>query len=63
MSDVEPGGLLAKVGLKDGDRVTGLNGQPIDSTEAVQRVASEIARGDEIEIKLSDGRVFQFVYE
>ena len=58
-----PGSLLATVGLKKGDTITGLNGQPINSLEEGSRVVSGIAAGDEVEIKLLDGRVYQFIYE
>jgi type II secretory pathway component PulC len=63
VGEVPQGSVLAKVGLKSGDTVTELNDQRIDSLEAVEQFYSEVVRGDEIEIKLKDGRVYQFVYE
>lgn len=57
LSRVKPGGFYDKIGLKDGDIVSAVNGIPLDSAAAGRQALTEFSRADELEIELSDGSV------
>ncbi len=57
VNTIQPGGLFAEAGLREGDVITQLNGIEIDSPESSVRVLSEIADATQltIEVDREDG--------
>jgi len=54
VNDIKPGSLYEKLGLKDGDVISAVNGIAIDSTAASSKILSQFTRADEFEIELPD---------
>ena len=54
VDDIKPGSLYEKLGLKDGDVISAVNGIAIDSTAASSKILSQFTRADEFEIELPD---------
>jgi len=61
VTDVQPGGPGAKAGLKSGDVVTAIDGQPVDSASRLSLSVGETAPGTKLTLDvLRDGRTEQF---
>jgi general secretion pathway protein C len=54
VNDIKSGSLYEKLGLKDGDVISAVNGIAIDSTAASSKILSQFTRADEFEIELPD---------
>jgi len=54
VNDIKSGSLYEKLGLKNGDVISAVNGIAIDSTAASSKILSQFTRADEFEIELAD---------
>lgn len=57
LRDVEPGGLYDKVGLAEGDVITGVNGIELDNAADASRVLAELTTADSLEIETTSGTI------
>ena len=61
ISDVQPGGPGARAGLKSGDVITAVDGQPVDSASRLSLTVGETAPGTKLRLDvLRDGRAEHF---
>lgn len=52
VAEVTPGGPAAEAGLREGDIVVALNGQPIESSSALTRRVGQAAPGDSLRLEI-----------
>lgn len=57
LRDVEPGGLYDKVGLAEGDVITGVNGIQLDNAADASRVLAELTSAESLEIETTNGTI------
>ena len=54
VSKIEAGSLFEEVGLKDGDTITAVNGEPIDNPSASKNLFDALRRGESITPTVED---------
>ncbi|MBW1744274.1 MAG: PDZ domain-containing protein [Deltaproteobacteria bacterium] len=52
VSSIKPGSLLAKMGLRNGDTIVGVNGEPITSAQQAMDFYKSLVEGEKIALKI-----------
>jgi general secretion pathway protein C len=64
LTQIIPGSLYDKLGLQDGDIITGLNGQTINDPGKAFEMLNELKTSNHLELQIKkDGKPMNYVYD
>jgi general secretion pathway protein C len=62
VSQIQPGSLYEKLGLRVGDVVKGFNGQPINSMEDAMRLYQQMTNLPSVQMEIMRGGKSEYIY-
>ncbi len=56
VSNIKPGSLFSKLGLRNGDVIKGINGETISSPDQAIELYESLMEGGEVDVEIKRGR-------